>query len=124
MSEFPDGTEFRLCYPFVREACEEYDFATHSMVDAWRWKPGVTFEEDAECQSAWADGEGLMILTAVATFKPGRYPTRVFYTRTWVDPDGKPLGKPALRMMTQEKFRRVSKGYRYDYDAPAKGDGE
>jgi hypothetical protein len=57
-----------------------------------------------------------MILTVVETFKPGRFPTRVFYTRQFIDPDGKTFGKSRLHIVTLEKFRRISAKYRLPYD--------
>ena len=49
----------------------------------------------------------------VSTHKPGAFPTRVFYTRKWIDPQGKTFGKDALRVTTLGYFRTLTKGYRY-----------
>jgi hypothetical protein len=35
---------------------------------------------------------GFAKFTVQGVFKPGRYPTRVFFTRAFTDPDGKTLG--------------------------------
>ena len=64
---------------------------------------------------AYCNAVGEMILTEVSRHKPGRYPTRVFYLREWVTPDGKRFGKPALRMCSAEKFNRLSRGWAVDY---------
>ena len=58
---------------------------------------------------------GSMVLTVVDVFKPGRYPARVFYTRQWIDPDGKVFGKSALRMTTVSAFLRRTRGYMHDF---------
>jgi len=62
-----------------------------------------------------ADGQGLMQLIVVGTFKPGRFPMRVFYTRSWTDPDGNTFGKGCLRITTLERFRRISRGFQHPY---------
>ena len=51
----------------------------------------------------------------VAAFKPGRFPTRIFFTRSFTDPDGKTFGKGALRISTLDKFRRLTRGYLIPY---------
>lgn len=57
-----------------------------------------------------------MALDVVATFKPGRFPERVFYTRRWVDPDGREFGKTGrLLIATAGQFRRLLKGYRHPF---------
>ena len=87
------------------------------------WRPGCTLETD---ENAWsyfpekhyvADGVGSMVLDVVATFKPGRFPERVFYTRRGVDPDGREFGKPnKLRVTTIAHFRSLLKGYRHHFE--------
>lgn len=58
-----------------------------------------------------------MVLDVVATFKPGRFPERVFYTRRWIDPDGREFGKTnKLRATTTAHFRSLLKGYRHDFE--------
>jgi hypothetical protein len=50
---------------------------------------------------------GRQILTVVDIYKPGRFPTRVFYTMKWVTPDG----KGGLKMTTVDAFRRRALGF-------------
>lgn len=56
-----------------------------------------------------------MRLTVVSVHRPGRFPTRVFFTRQFVTPDGKAFGKSKLHIVTVEKFRRLSSRYQIDY---------
>lgn len=108
------GQSFEGKYPFVRDF---YDaFEADGPVRHKTWRPGVRHEmcgpEDAE---AVADGEGAILLTIVSVHKPGQYPERVFCTRRWRDPAGREFGRGKLHIMTSEKFRRLARGYQYDY---------
>jgi hypothetical protein len=112
----PDQT-FEFRYPFVRETYRAFDSDEDGSgeIEVPTWKPGVRFENvppEGDTRTH-ADALGLCRLTVVATFKPGRYPERVFFTRTWVTPDGKAFGKPKLRMTTVGAFRTACRGYRY-----------
>ncbi len=116
MSDIQPGAEFRVRYPYVRQPvtlCGE-----DGPYDANTWRPGVSIENDGSSydQSVWAESEGEMVLTVIDTFKPGRFPRRVFYTRQWIDPDGNAFGKSKLQICTLEKFGRISKGYQLAYD--------
>ena len=108
-------------YPFVRYVAdlisEDGDYRKEG------WRPGCTLETDENAGSYFpekhyvADGVGSMVLDVVATFKPGRFPERVFYTRRWVDPDGREFGKTGkLRIATTGQFRRLLKGYRHYFE--------
>jgi hypothetical protein len=88
------------------------------------WKPGTAFEstqrylghgEYAEDVYCVAHGEGALRLHVVSVHKPGRYPTRVFYRREWVDPDGKVFGRPGLKVCVLSQFRRLATGYAHEY---------
>lgn len=39
----------------------------------------------------------------------------MFYTRTWIDPDGKAFGKTKCRVTTVPAFRTLAHGYRHQY---------
>lgn len=114
---FTPGDEIAVKHPFLWELAT-VEMGEDGPVDAMSWRPGVRFEllppygEDSE---AIADGEGLMILTVISVHKPGRYPTRVFYTRRWRDPRGKEFGKGALRVKTLNAFRRIASGYQHEF---------
>lgn len=108
-------------YPFVRYVAdliiEDGDYRTEG------WRPGCTAEEDERDEHGYpskvfvADGTGSMVLEVVATFKPGRFLERVFYTRRWIDPDGREFGKTStLRVATTGQFRRLLKGYRHPFE--------
>jgi hypothetical protein len=109
------GAVFRIPYPFVRDTYSGFD-GVDGFADMPTWKPGVRYEpvgpEDA---GAVADALGQAIFTVEAVFKPGRFPTRVFFTRQFVNPDGKQFGKSKLHIATLEKFRRLSRGYQHPF---------
>lgn len=110
------GRTYVVRYPFVRSEVELplNDPEATEIVTVKGWRPGVDFVQYGDDHDACADAFGEMLLTVVSLHKPGRFPVRVFYTRQWKDPDGKVFGKGALRIATQEKFRRISKGYRHE----------
>lgn len=113
---FMAGQEFKNAYPFVRDNYIAFDEEGGNSTRTWN--PGVSVElvSDYGDTDILAHGEGLQILTVVDVHKPGRYPTRVFYTRTWVDPDGRKFGKNKLHIATVDKFRRLSLGFKLKYD--------
>jgi hypothetical protein len=113
------GEVFRVKYPFVRFDFDELAGDLEGgVVTVKSWKPGVEFVpvgyygEDSE---GVCDGEGEMVLTVVDVHKPGRFPSRVFFTRSWVDPDGKAFGKGGLHIMTAQAFKRRVAGYMHEY---------
>ena len=111
---FKPGNEIINDYPFVRTTYAQCD--EDGCSDVSSWKPGVDYElrpphgDDAD---AVADGVGKQILTVVDVYKPGRFPTRVFYTVQWVTPDGKRFGKGGLKITTLDAFRRRANGFMY-----------
>lgn len=113
-AELSPGMTFTVPYPFIREAVTLADEGGYYEENSWR--PGVRFEavgpEDAE---AFADGIGHQELTIISLHKPGRFPTRVFYTRQWLAPTGKRFGKGKLHMKTVGAFRSLIRGYRHPY---------
>ena len=111
-------------YPFVRYVANLYDEDDGRLYQTEGWRPGCAVETDENgfsyfpVKNYFAHGTGAMVLDVVATFKPGRFPERVFYTRRWVDPDGREFGKPnKLRVTTAAHFRSLLKGYRHDFEA-------
>lgn len=113
------GETFECVYPFVRDTFERVDACEESVdfVTTDTWKPGTRNElvgNESDTESC-ADGMGRMVLTVVSTHKPGRYPMRVFYTRSWVTPDGKAFGKTKCRMSTVGAFRSLAGGYRHPF---------
>ena len=107
-------------YPFVRGAFSKFSGEDYEEVQTWN--PGVRFEtcgqygEDAE---TICDGFGKQILTVIDVHKPGKYPTRVFYTAHFITPDGTKFGKGKLRITTIDAFRRRADGFKLvGRDAP------
>jgi hypothetical protein len=108
------GDVFTVVYPFVRDTYQALD--EEGFCDLPTWRPGVRFEAiGPEDSGSVADAIGSAEFTVVAAFKPGRFPMRVFFTRQFVDPDGRRFGKGRLHIWTLEKFRRLTRGYRHPY---------
>lgn len=106
------GVIYEAAYPFVRE--EVVGFTEHPMQT---WRPGIQYNHAGPEDEGYANCNalGAILLTVVSIHKPGRFPTRVFYTRQWRDPDGKTFGKGALRCTTTATFNRLRAGYRIPY---------
>jgi hypothetical protein len=64
-----------------------------------------------------ADGVGELTLLPISVHRPGDYPTRVFFRREWRTPEGKVFGSNRLYIATLGEFRRIAKGYRFDFEA-------
>lgn len=119
MNDIAEGKEFRVRYPFTLEDYEGY--GADGPYKTKSWQPGVRFEDrfvpPDGCESdGVADGEGEMILTVISVHKPGRYPTRVFYTRRWRDPKGREFGKTRCCCAILSKFRRLATGYQHEFE--------
>lgn len=118
------GEIYRVRYPFVR--CDVTLCGEDGPYETKSWRPGVNIElcgpwgEDTDIV---ANGEGEMILTVVDVHKPGRFPTRVFYTRQFVSPDGHTFGKRGLRMTTVDAFKRRAAGFKLAYDVEDMANG-
>jgi len=118
MTPYISGSTFRVKYPFVRCKYEVADGDVIAEIDSW--KPGVIIDGDEFGDSyTVADADGEMILTVVDTFKPGRFPMRVFFTRKFINPDGQEFGKGKLHIVIASKFKRLIAGYGHDYELPA-----
>lgn len=115
------GATYEVRYPFMREKVSlPPDDPEGGYYETMSWRPGALLGEDLHSSRVHgkADGEGAMLLKVVAVCPlGGRYQARVFYTRQWRGPDGKLFGKStAMRVCTLEKFRRISRGYRFGYE--------
>lgn len=113
------GATFTVAYPFVRDTFDSWENDGEGnavTVPMATWKPGVRFEPNGpEDTEAVADALGRMTLTVIDAFKPGRFPRRVFYTRQFTTPEGRPFGKGGLRIKTLDAFRRIAKGYYHEF---------
>ena len=108
---------YRVKFPFVQD---EYSGPMDGefVQDAKSWRPGTRCEHgDYEySDEQWvADGEGLMTLEVLGTFKPGGFPERTFNLREFIDPDGRQFGKKKVRVIASTAFKRMLKGYRHPY---------
>ena len=111
---FNRGDEITIVFPFCRATYSGFDGGGYS--DLPTWIPGHRYEATGpEDSGEVADAEGSATFTVIDVFKPGRFPTRVFYTRAFTTPDGKTFGKGGLKIATLDKFRRLTRGYRFPY---------
>lgn len=109
-------------YPFVRCTAVIHDFDSEgpSETTVQSWRPGTETEargREGEYTDFFADAMGAMRLNEVqACPMPKPYQERVFYTRQWVDPEGKVFGKAHLRVTTRGAFTRLKAGYRFPFE--------
>jgi hypothetical protein len=104
------GDRITVEYPFVRVKVDMYGETTMS------WRPGVGHRYCApDDTEAYANGVGSMELTIISIHKPGRFPTRVFFTRKFIAPDGYVFGKTKLRIMTIGAFRARARSFMHPY---------
>ncbi|MHB8272003.1 hypothetical protein [Bradyrhizobium sp.] len=114
VDEIKVGAEIEVAHPFIRE--EYHGFDEDGPFKRMSWRPGTRVEpiypDDAE---EVADGIGTQILTIVSIHKPGRFPSRVFFTRRWRDPDGREFGKTKCHIKTLQAFRRRCRSFGYEF---------
>lgn len=107
------GQIIEVAYPFFRRLTTLFE--ADSPIDIETWVPGCEPRQDDDDCDFFADGMGKMTLTIVSLHKPGGFPERVFYTRRWVDPDGKAFGKGKLHIKSKAQFSKLCKGYRHGF---------
>ena len=123
------GEVFNVSYPFCRETrIEQYaDSDGMGEIKVPTWRPGVRNvvtdignEYSHKDHYLEADAVGAQLLTVVGVYRPGRFPTRVFYTRQWRDPEGRVFGKTKCRITTVPAFRGLTRGYRHPFELARK----
>lgn len=119
----------RVPYPFCWDTFISYPGEDGPSVESDTWRPGTRFvetdsrsyyDDDPDVESV-ADGMGFMLAEIISVHKPGRFPERVFFVRTWETPAGKVFGKTKLRITTTHAFRRLIKGYRHEFELVESG---
>ena len=121
--------EHKIKYPFVLDEVDAVWDAVEEGGGKWsipkviQWKPGVKYSEDQYSEYVEAEGEGFMVITEISRHKlPKPYLTRVFYTRKWIDPDGKEFGSNKLHITSIGNYTKIIKGYFGDgYDIVDEG---
>lgn len=112
------GEVFTVSYPFSRDTYEALDIDEEGIstatVPSWKVGPKPEHVYPDDCQDV-ADGIGQCAIVVVSVHKPGRYPARVFFTRSWIAPDGKAFGKGKLRIAVAGAFRALIGGYRHQF---------
>jgi len=117
------GETYEAVYPFVITRWTIYSDGENGETtgeDIQSWRPGCHVYDNPDGGVSVAEGIGSCLFTVISVHRPGNYPERVFYTRKWKGPDGKVFGKNDLKITTTGNFRRMLKGYRYDYDIELK----
>jgi hypothetical protein len=116
---FLKGEVFKAPCPFLRAMRYETDWDTFEQKEILSWKPGLKWENEFTGESfATAHGMGECVWTIVDTHKlPAPYKTRVFFIRTWIDPDGRSFGKKDLKVLAAHTLRhRINKWENKKYD--------
>jgi len=109
--------EFRRPHPFTR--CVSDWWEDGELVQKYvRWRPGAWGTEiiPPDDARAFAHAMGECVFTVQGEYKPGRYPTRVFFTQQFVDPDGKPLKASGLKIKTKSAFKRQVDGLPFAFE--------
>lgn len=106
-------------YPFVREV-----YTDEEMSSSLTWRPGSIHDmgDPYSGDRFIAHGTGQMELTIVQVVPITGWPTRVFYVRHFIDPDGRRFGKRRLKVTTEGHFRKLARGYRHGFDIVAAPD--
>lgn len=113
-TDFKAGAEIEVAHPFVRE--KYHGMSEDGPFETMTWRPGVRNEfVPPDTGEMVADGIGTQIMTVVSVHKPGKFPSRVFFTRRWRSPDGREFGKPKLCVTTTAAFRTRTNGYRHEF---------
>ena len=116
MSLYKTGDVFRVDYPFWVDTPWTSDEEGEWKQESY-WEIGCKKEEgDPEVgipTSYYYHALGKMVVRVEETCKlPGRE-ERIFYTRKWIDPEGKEFGKNTLHVIAKSAFTRLLKGHRY-----------
>ncbi|PHR03339.1 MAG: hypothetical protein COB29_13275 [Sulfitobacter sp.] len=106
--KFTVGEKIESVFPFVREGLQLGGFPY--------WRPGVAFEDDEYDRYAYAHGNGKQVLNVLDIYTPIGRGTVVFYTRSWIDPDGGTTKNSRMLMKGEKAFSNLVKGICYDYE--------
>lgn len=113
--ELAIGYTFSVKFPFYKTTTSLSDGDGGGFVIE-TWAPGVLSNILGPGDIEYiAHGEGLMFLTVVGVYKPGKFPVRIFFTRQWQDPSGKCFGRQKCHIVTLQKFKRLIRGYAIHY---------
>ena len=119
---FEPGQVFKVECPFIRTTFTDYDLLEADPTKdpvAIGWRPGVRWTGDGfHDDYPEAHGMGFVIYTVIDTHKlPKPYRARVFYLRSWIDPDGRAFGKKDIKMTTYQVLRhKIDKWKNRTYD--------
>jgi len=108
---------FEREHPFTRVYIHGWDDEPYTFVG---WRPGAWASKHISPDDvvAAAHGMGKCRFEVHGEYKPGRYPARVFFTQTYITPDGNELRGRGLRIKVKHYFERHLKhiGFEYEID--------
>lgn len=111
---------FERPHPFTRCIISVWcgDENSNARVDEERWRPGAwgQYCYSPEDVGPAAHAMGVCRFEVQGEYKPGRYPTRVFFTQVFIDPNGKEMRRSGLRIKTKYAFARQLRGLPFEYE--------
>jgi len=123
---FKQGEIIKVECPFLRIAHDGYEAPDPSEptylykpVKVMSWMPGTKWSDDGYGESyAECHGMGFVVYTIIDTHKlPKPYRERVFYLRSWIDPDDRAFGKKDVKITTPQALRyKINKWDSRTYD--------
>jgi len=115
--DIKEGDVFEIDYPFSRTVYLDQEGG-----ESQTWNPKPYYIQTQYDEGVlMADANGKCVLTVVSVHRPGKFPTRVFYTRKFINPDGATFGKSKLIIKTVGVFRKYSAGYMEVYKIEDRG---
>jgi len=104
------GAYYEIGYPFIRDATNAGGFA--------KWKPGCRWDRSVARYDrvGKCDAMGTMLVSVKGVYTPPSYPTRVFFTKRWIDPSGSEFGRNTLRCYALGAFTYLVKGFKHPFE--------
>lgn len=112
--EFAAGEVFERDHPFTWVVEHRGDLDRENE----RWRPGAweTKYIYPDSAVAIANGVGRVKFTVVSSHRPPGYPTRVFFTRQFFQPDGEAYASSKLRNCIASKFAKDIEKFPFEYE--------
>lgn len=104
-------------HPFTKTYIHGWDDGPTCFVG---WRPGAWAQkaDGPDSAVAAAHAMGTCRFDVLGEYKPGRFPTRVFFTQTYIAPDGTELRGRGLRIKVKHHFVRQTQhiGFEFEID--------
>lgn len=110
-----EGRAYSIAYPFLITTYQpppegDGEEGVSYPPERETWRPGFEPYATQYTEGYYCHGWGREVRRIVSIHKPGNYPARVFYVRSWVDPDGNAFGKTSLKIKSASAFKRWALG--------------